>query len=152
VHLDGFNLMPYLVGEVKKSPRPGFLYWSDAGDLVALRYDSWKVHFAVQYSEGFEAWQEPLEKLTSPMLVNLRADPFENAEVASDHAYDRWRAAWATALEPVGALVEQCIETLKDFPPRQSPESWGPGAVIEKLRRHQELLGAGLGERHVAAG
>ncbi len=48
VHMDGFNLLPYLKGEVKENPRPGFLYWSDEGDLMALRYGNWKIHFAVQ--------------------------------------------------------------------------------------------------------
>ncbi len=54
VHLDGFNLMPYLKGEVKQNPRPGFLYWSDEGELMALRYGNWKIHFAEQRSEGAE--------------------------------------------------------------------------------------------------
>jgi arylsulfatase len=150
VQLDGFNLMPYLKGQAQASPRAAFLYWSDAGDLVALRYDNWKVHFAVQYSEGIEAWQEPLEQLTFPMLINLRADPFESAEVAADHSYKNWRSACASALEPAAALIGQCIKTLKEFPPHQRL-SRRPGAVIEKLKRHQETLEAGLGERHLTA-
>jgi arylsulfatase len=35
VHLDGYNLLPYLSGVEKKSPRPGFIYFNDDGDLVA---------------------------------------------------------------------------------------------------------------------
>ncbi len=66
VHLDGFNLMPHLKGEVKANPRPGFLYWGDEGDLMALRYGNWKIHFAVQRYEGVEAWQEPLVQLRFP--------------------------------------------------------------------------------------
>ncbi len=37
VHLDGFNLMPFLSGKQEKSPRDGFLYWSDDGDCMAMR-------------------------------------------------------------------------------------------------------------------
>ena len=37
VHLDGFNLLPFLSGKEKESPREGFIYWSDDGDLMALR-------------------------------------------------------------------------------------------------------------------
>ena len=37
VHIDGYNLLPFLKGEVKENPRKGFLYWSDDGDLMALR-------------------------------------------------------------------------------------------------------------------
>ena len=54
VYLDGFNLLPLLKGEVKENPRPGFLYWSDEGDLMALRYGNWKVHFKVQRAEGLK--------------------------------------------------------------------------------------------------
>jgi arylsulfatase len=145
VHIDGFNLLPYWKGEVKENPRPGFLYWSDEGDLMAIRYGNWKVHFAVQRAEGFEAWQEPLVQLRFPMLVNLRTDPFENAEVAADVYYKKWRADRLFMLAPAGAIVGQYLQTLKEFPPRQIPESWSPGAVMEKLRRHQEALESGSG-------
>jgi arylsulfatase A-like enzyme len=143
VYIDGFNLLPHLKGEVKENPRPGFLYWSDEGDLMALRYGNWKVHFAVQRAEGTAAWQEPLVPLRFPMLVNLRSDPFENAELAADLYYWKWRADRVYALAPAGALVGQYMKTLMEYPPRQSPESWSPGAVMEKLRRHQELLESG---------
>jgi len=79
------------------------------------------------------------------MLVNLRTDPFENAEVCATLLYDMWRADRVFALAPAGALVAQYMQTMKDFPPRQSPESWSPGAIMEKLRCHQELLESGSG-------
>jgi arylsulfatase len=142
VYLDGFNLMPHLKGEAK-SPRPGFLYWGDEGDLMAIRYGNWKVHFAVQRAEGVGAWQEPLVELRFPMLVNLRTDPFENAEVSV--YYEKWRMDRVFLLSPAGALVGQYMQSMMEFPPRQSPESWSPGAVMEKLRRKQELLESGNG-------
>jgi hypothetical protein len=37
VHLDGFNQLPYLKGEVGQSPRNYFFYVSDDGDLTAVR-------------------------------------------------------------------------------------------------------------------
>jgi arylsulfatase len=145
VHIDGFNLLPFLKGEVKKNPRPGFLYWSDEGDLMALRFGNWKIHFAVQRAEGVDAWQEPLIPLRLPMLMNLRTDPFENAEVCADVYYKKWRADRVFMLAPAGALVAQYMQTLMEYPPRQSPEHWSPGAVMEKLRRHQEALETGNG-------
>ena len=48
-------------------------------------------------------------------------------------------------LVPAGALVAQYMKTLMEFPPRQSPESWSPGEVMEKLRRNQEALESGSG-------
>ena len=144
VYIDGFNLMPYLKGDVKENPRPGFLYWSDEGDLMALRYGNWKVHFNEQRSHGFNAWQDPLTPLRLPKLVNLRTDPFEEADNSSMF-YQKWRADRVFILVPAGAIVAQYMKTLMEFPPRQSPESWSPGAVMEKLRRHQEALESGSG-------
>ena len=144
VYIDGFNLMPHLKGE-KANPRPGFLYWSDEGDLMALRYGDWKIHFAVQRSEGLKAWQEPFVNLRFPMLVNLRSDPFENAEIAATLFYDKWRADRAFALVPAGAMVAQYLQTMVEFPPRQSPESWSVSHVMEKLRSQQQALESGKG-------
>ena len=140
VYLDGFNMLPYLKGEVKKNPRPGFLYWSDEGDLMAVRYGDWKVHFTVQRSEGFMAWQEPFTNLRFPMVVNLRSDPFENAELAADLLYKKWRADRVFILVPAGALVAQYMQTMMEFPPRQSPESWSPSAMLEKLKEKAATL------------
>jgi arylsulfatase len=140
VYLDGFNMLPYLKGEVKKNPRPGFLYWSDEGDLMAIRYGDWKVHFTVQRSEGMMAWQEPFTSLRFPMLVNLRSDPFENAEVAADVYYNKWRADRVFMLVPAGALVAQYMQTMMEFPPRQSPESWSPAGMLEKLKEKAAAL------------
>ena len=47
VHIDGYNLLPYLTGEVDKSPRQGMVYFSDDGDVLALRFDNWKVVFMI---------------------------------------------------------------------------------------------------------
>jgi arylsulfatase len=73
VHLDGFNLIPHLKGEVAKSPRPGFLYWGDEGDLMALRYGNWKIHFAEQTHEGFAAWEQPLLALKFPAICTIKS-------------------------------------------------------------------------------
>jgi len=81
--------------------------------------------------------------LRFPKLHNLRADPFENADVSGDMAYVRWRADRLFMLAPAGALVAQYIKTMVEFPPRQSPESWSPAAMLEKLRKQQELLESG---------
>ena len=75
VHIDGYNLLPFLKGEVKENPRKGFLYWSDDGDLMALRVGNWKVTFMEQRAHGFGVWQEPLVALRVPKIFNLRSDP-----------------------------------------------------------------------------
>jgi arylsulfatase A-like enzyme len=146
VHLDGFNLIPFLKGEVKENPRPGFLYWSDEGDLMALRYGDWKVHFVEQRTDGLEVWQEPFVSLRLPKLFNLRSDPFENADIAADMFYGKWRVDRAFMLLPAGALVRQWIQTLVEFPPRQRPDHYSVGDVMEKLQQNAHTLqAAGVG-------
>jgi arylsulfatase A-like enzyme len=140
VYIDGFNLLPYWKGEVKENPRPGFLYWSDDGDLMALRYGNWKVHFAEQRAEGFGNWEEPFVHLRVPKLFNLRSDPFENAAVAGDLSYKQWRVDRVFLLVPAGALVAQYMQTLMEFPPRQRPDSFTVGDVMEKLEAHRKTL------------
>jgi arylsulfatase A-like enzyme len=145
VYIDGFNLLPYWKGEVKENPRPGFLYWSDDGDLMAIRYGNWKVHFSEQRAEGFDTWEEPFVHLRVPRLVNLRTDPFENAPVSADLGYKRWRLDRVYLLLPAGALVAQYIQTLIEFPPRQRPDSFTVGDVMEKLEAHKKTLEVGSG-------
>ena len=145
VYIDGFNLLPYWKGEVKENPRPGFLYWSDDGDLMALRYGNWKVHFAEQRAEGFGNWEEPFVHLRVPKLFNLRSDPFENASVAGDLSYKQWRVDRVFLLVPAGALVSQYMQTLVEFPPRQRPDSFTVGDVMEKLEARRKTLEVGSG-------
>jgi hypothetical protein len=72
-------LLPFPKGEVKENPRKGFLYWSDDGDLMALRVGNWKVHFMEERAHGFDVWREPIVSLRAPNIFNLRNDPFERA-------------------------------------------------------------------------
>ena len=141
VHLDGYDLAPHFRGDVK-NPRQGFFYWGDEGDLMAIRAGNWKIHFAEQRMEGAAAWQEPLVTLKAPKLMNLRTDPFEDADIASYH-YWAWRQDRMYMLVPAGALVGQFMQSLADFPPRQSPESWSPQAMMDGLRRTAEALKTG---------
>jgi arylsulfatase len=145
VYIDGFNLLPHWKGEVKENPRPGFLYWSDEGDLMALRYGNWKIHFIEQRSDGAPAWQDPFTPLRLPKLVNLRSDPFEEADISGSFYYWKWRADRVFMLVPAAALVGQYMQTMLEFPPRQRPEHFSVGDVMEKLQRHKDALETGSG-------
>src|SRR6187549_819479 len=105
VHIDGYNLLPFLKGEVKENPRKGFLYWSDDGDLMALRVGNWKAHFMEQRARGFGVWREPLVSLRVPNIYNLRSDPFERATEDATMFYDKWKADRAFLLVPAQAIV-----------------------------------------------
>jgi hypothetical protein len=89
VHIDGHNLLPYLTGQADDSPRQGMVYFSDDGDVLALRFDNWKVVFMEQRVPGtLQIWAEPFVALRVPKLFNLRTDPFERADITSNTYYD----------------------------------------------------------------
>jgi len=133
VHLDGYNLLPYLTGAEPKSPRPGFFYFSDDGDLTALRYDHWKVVFLEQRVAGtLRIWQEPFVSLRFPKLFNLRTDPYERADITSNTYYD-WMIDHVFLYVPAQTIVGQFLATFKEFPPRQKAASFTVDQVMEKL-------------------
>jgi arylsulfatase A-like enzyme len=135
VHLDGFNLLPYLTGKEKKSPREAYFYFSDDGDLVALRYDNWKFVFLEQRCRGtLQVWAEPFTRLRIPKLYNLRTDPFEFADTTSNTYYD-WYLDHAFVVVPAQAGVQKFMETFKDFPPRQKAASFTVEQANEQLQK-----------------
>jgi arylsulfatase len=140
VHLDGYNLLPFLKGEVKENPRKGFLYWSDDGDLMALRVGHWKATFMEQRAKGFKVWEEPLVAKRVPDIYNLRSDPFERASEDADIFYAKWKADRAFLLVPAQAIVGEFLKTFKEFPPRQRPASFSIDQALEKARKSQEAM------------
>jgi arylsulfatase len=132
VHLDGVNLLPFLRGDVDESPREGFLYWSDDGDLLAVRAGPWKATFAEQRHRGLDVWREPFSEMRVPKIFNLRSDPFEAGDDGSLF-YDKWVADRAFLLVPAQALVAKWLESLKEFPIRQKPASFNVDEVVEHL-------------------
>jgi arylsulfatase len=131
VHLDGYNLMPFFKGEVKESPRKEFIYWSDDGDLFAIRVNQWKIVFIEQNHTGFDIWRQGFNRLRAPKIFNLLADPFARGDTALE--YDDWMAHRAFLLVPAQAVVAQWLESFKEFPIRQKPASFNLDEVMEKL-------------------
>jgi arylsulfatase len=127
-HLDGFNLLPALM-ESAAWPRDSFIYWTDGGEVAALRYRNWKVTFMIQRAEGLHVWLEPFTILRAPILNNLRMDPFE---LANEHGmdYDRWYMEHMFMIAPAAAYVGQALQSFADFPPRQKPGSFNLSAVM----------------------
>jgi arylsulfatase len=133
VHLDGYNLLPYLTGQEAKSPRPGYFYFSDDGDLMAVRYDNWKQVFMEQRVGGtLQIWAEPFTLLRVPKLFNLRTDPYERADTTSNTYWD-WLMDHAFLAVPTQQLVGEFLATFREFPPRQKAASFTVDQVMEKL-------------------
>jgi arylsulfatase len=133
IHLDGYNLLPYLTGQEKKSPRVEYFYFSDDGDLTGLRYDNWKLVFMEQRATGtLRIWAEPFVPLRVPKLYNLRTDPYERADITSNTYYD-WFLDHVYLLMPAQSAVGAFLQTFKEFPPRQKAASFTVDQVMEKL-------------------
>jgi arylsulfatase len=139
VHLDGYNLLPFLTGETDVNPRQQFFYFSDDGDLVALRYDNWKVVFMQQRAPGTLAvWMEPFVATRIPLLFNLRTDPYERAEITSNTYFD-WYIDRVFLLVPAQAIVGEFLQSFIDFPPRQKAASF----TIDQVQARLEAAIAG---------
>ena len=133
VHLDGYNFVPYLTGKEAKGPRVELFYFSDDGDLTAMRYNDWKVIFMEQRSPGtLQVWAEPFITLRMPLLYNLRRDPYEFATITSNTYYD-WYLDHAFLLLPASGYVGKFIETFKDYPPRMKAASFSLGDTMDAL-------------------
>ena len=133
VHLDGQNLVPYLTGEVKESPRKALFYFSDDGDVMAVRNGDYKFVLAEQRATSTAVWQEPLVKLRLPYFFNLRLDPFERANFNSNRYWD-WVVNHVFKLYEMQALVAGQIADFAKFPPRQKPASFNLDAVMEQVQ------------------
>ncbi len=134
VHLDGYNLLPYLTGDAEKSPRKEMFYFTDDGQLSALRYNDWKMMFSEQREHGFDVWQEPYVTLRLPKLFNLRRDPFERAEHESI-GYEQWRIDRIYLLTPAVAIVGEFLATFREYPQRQRVGSFNLDQVMESLQQ-----------------
>jgi arylsulfatase len=134
VHLDGYNILPMLTGETAKSPRQEIFYFSDTGDLTALRYGDWKAIFLEQKAKDtLRAWIEPWTPLRVPLIFNLRRDPYERAYFTSNTYYD-WLIDRVFFLVPAQTYVGQFLQTFEEFPPRQKAASFSIDQVMEKLQ------------------
>ena len=133
VHLDGYNFVPYFTGEEKKGPRVGFFYFSDDGDLTALRYDHWKCVFMEQRVQGTCAiWSDPFIVLRVPKLFNLKTDPYERADITSNTYWD-WMFDHVYLLLAAQKVVGEFLASFKAYPPRQKAASFTVDQVMEKL-------------------
>jgi arylsulfatase len=139
-HVDGYNLLPFLKGEAKENPRKGFLYWSDDGDLMALRVGNWKIHFLEQHAKGMDVWLYPFVPLRTPKIFNLRSDPFERGDEDGQLFYHKWMIDRLFLLVPAQALVGKFLETFKEFPPRQKAASFSVDQALDKARQQGEAM------------
>ncbi len=134
VHLDGDNLVPYLTGNVAKSPRESFFYINDDQQMTGLRFGNFKFVFMEQRTPGtLQIWAEPFVTLRVPKIFNLRTDPYERADITSNTYYD-WIMDHIFLMVPAQAYVAQFLMTFKEYPQRQKAASFNMDEVLQKLK------------------
>lgn len=132
-HIDGYNLLPYLTGEVTESPRNFYMYFSDDGDVLGMRFDNWKIVFMEQRCQGtLQVWAEPFIRLRIPKIFNLRTDPLEFADITSNTYWD-WLIHNVFFIYAAQAAAAKFAETFKDFPAIQKPNTFTIDDAMAKM-------------------
>jgi arylsulfatase len=129
VHLDGYNMMPFWKGEVDKNPRREIFYFDQGGNLNAIRYDNWKLHFTILEGAINTAYRK---QPAWPILINLKADPFETAWKESA-MYIRWFADQMWTFVPAQAITAEFLKSFVEFPPVMG-SSLGVDKVLQQLQ------------------
>lgn len=122
-YIDGVNQLDYITGKVDESPRKGFIYVTDEGEIAALRYGDWKATFLENRADQLQIWLEPFIELRTPLLFNLRRDPFEKAYKGSNTYYD-WYVERSYILVAIQGYAVNFLSTFKEYPPSQATMGW----------------------------
>ncbi len=138
-YIDGYNMADHFSGKLKELPRKEFIYVNDDGHVVAMRYNAWKAVFLENRGQAFGVWREPFTELRVPLLFHLRRDPFERAQHNSN-TYNDWFLSRAYVLVPMQQVVGKFLQTLKEYPPSQTPGSFN----LEKVQQQIEAGASGL--------
>jgi len=135
VHLDGYNMLDYFEkGGEGMGPRKEIFYFTDMGELAAVRHGPYKVHFMIQEAHGFNVWKNPYTPQAWPSLVNLRADPFERA-MHESIGWGLWTTKRMWALSAAAIITQDFLKSFIDFPPRQEPGSFNVDKMIENMKK-----------------
>jgi arylsulfatase len=145
IHADGYNFLPYLSGEAKKGPRQEIYYFSQGGELNAIRVQDWKIHFATQVgniatgTRSTPGW---------PLLVNLRADPYEKGPNEAALGYLRWYGDNLWTFVPAQEYIKKFIGTIADYPFQEGSslnaaginyQTLKAGAALKRLQQLESL-------------
>lgn len=135
VHLDGYNFLPFFQGKDQKSPREEYLYFDQGGNLNAVRWQDWKVHFAMNKgniatgTRTVTGW---------PTIVHLRADPYEQMPFESE-MYIRWYADQMWLFVPIQQKVKEFITSLEGYPFQEGSSLNAAGINYNTLKAAKAL-------------
>lgn len=110
VHLDGVDQMDLISGR-GPSRRVEFYYFTET-TLHGLRYGDWKLLFKKQ-----DRWFNGVQQnLVTPLITNLKLDPFERFHGA--RGFDEWQENHAWLYGPAAEQIVRFLATFEDYPPR----------------------------------
>jgi arylsulfatase len=135
VHLDGYDFSDYLMGKTEESPREQIFYFDQLGNLNAVRWNDWKVSFAV--SEG-NITNAVREAPAWPEITHLKADPYEQMKRESS-MYLRWYADQMWLFVPIQAQIQQFLATIPDYPFQAGASLSADGINYRSLKAMQIL-------------
>lgn len=127
VHLDGYDQSDVLAG-TGPSKRREFFYFTET-TFHGLRFTDWKFLFKEQ-----DKWFNGVQNdLVTPLITNLKLDPFERFHEA--RGFDEWQENRSWTLTPAIALVGQFFGSFQDFPPRQASFDADVDAIMGSMMR-----------------
>jgi arylsulfatase len=136
VHLDGYNFLPHWKGMADASPRQEIIYFGQGGDLNAVRFEDWKIHFATMKGNIATGMRE----VTGwPMIINLRADPYEKAPHEAEMGYLRWYADNMWLFVPVQGVIKEFLGTIEAYPFQAGTSLNAAGINYQTLRAAKAL-------------
>jgi arylsulfatase len=144
VHADGYNFLPFFRGEAKTGPRDTIIYFGQGGELNAIRWNDWKVSFAAiqgNIAQGIR------EVPNWPMIVNLRADPYEKAPHESQ-MYGRWYADNMWLFVPIVQKVKEFLVSIPQYPFQEGQNlnagniDYNTLKVAQALKKLEQMQGA----------
>lgn len=127
-HLDGYNMMPFLKGDVEESPRKEIFYFDAAGNMNAIRYNNFKLHFTIMEGSIAEAYRK---SPSWPIVINLRADPFEVSQESA--LYVKWYADNMWMFVPAQQLAADFLTSFEKYPPVKG-SSLSVDEVVESMK------------------
>lgn len=136
VRIDGYNWLPYFRGQEAKSPRNEYFYFGQQGDLNAIRYRDWKVHFGI--FEGNIATGIRTQP-NWPLIINLKADPYEMMWKHGEMGYLRWYADNLWLFVPAQEVIKGFFADYDKFP-HQMGSSLSAGGINYNSLKAAELM------------
>ncbi len=127
-HLDGYNMMPFFQGKEKESPREEIFYFDAGGNLNAIRYNNFKLHFTIMEGSIAEAYRK---SPSWPIVINLRADPYEVSWKSA--LYVRWYADNMWMFVPAQELASKFLASFKEYPPVKG-SSLSVDEVVQEMK------------------